>query len=87
MAKRGEGEQDRVFFARFARLKTGMAGRKRHRFSAFWLRYKKNIRSRYRRGDCGTEVSWLFSWFVVLWSRPRGSWLFFGFLAVLVLWS
>ena len=38
MAERGEGEQDRVFLARFARLKTGMADRKRHRFSAFWLR-------------------------------------------------
>ena len=38
MAERGEGEQDRVFLARCARLKTGMAGRKRHRFSAFWLR-------------------------------------------------
>ena len=70
MVERG-GEQDRVFLARCARLKTGMAGRKRHRFSAFWLRYKKNIRSRYRlvivvqksRGS---------------WSRPRGSWLFFG---------
>ena len=48
MAEQGEGEQDRVFLARRARLKTGMAGRKRHRFSAFWLRYKKNIRSPYR---------------------------------------
>ena len=79
MAERGEGEQDRVFLARCARLKTGMAGRKRHRFSAFWLRYKKNIRSRYRlvivvqksRG-CSRGS----------WSRPLGLWLFFGFFAV-----
>ena len=39
-SEENECEEDRVFLPRFARLKTGMAGRKRHRFSAFWLRFQ-----------------------------------------------
>ena len=69
-SEENECEQDRVFLARFARLKTGMAGRKRHRFSAFWLRFqfgstREESRKLRRSSSEYKRIVWsLWLWFV-----------------------